>query len=274
MGGDTNRALPAIFQSGNGPSRVIPCAARCSVTVERLARVILACLSGRGLSARQAVKLVLGVDPPTRFVRGVDFDLAPVGDRMEIRLTPSSRIRVGEVVEVDYRYEADPQPEGRTATARYQLSAEYGVVAVRHGSSSRESNLGRPAALVAPADERETRTEIEAQAEWSAAWCPGMRTCLVGAWNRRAGDGVRLDNLSGDASVDCNARPLLRPGTLIRAYRLTRETSRGEANVGGSLDAGLRVAAIEVSLRYRRRWVLTGSRGATRVLFAQLVRRF
>ncbi len=38
---DTNRALPAIFQSGNCLSRVIPCAARRALTVERVGSAIM-----------------------------------------------------------------------------------------------------------------------------------------------------------------------------------------------------------------------------------------
>ena len=80
--------------------------------------------------------------------------------------------------------------------------------------------------------------------------------------------------MSGDARADWNARPWLRLGALIQAYALTRADSRNEGRVDGSLDAQLRVAAIDVSLRYRQQWARAQPPGAMRVVSVQMVRRF
>lgn len=244
--------------------------------------------------------LVRGVDPPTTYLESVDYVLVRIGDRLEVRLTATTRMRVGEVVEVDYRYAATARPVGRATTARYQLAAEYGPLSLRHEQSNREATPGRSGALVASPSENTARTEFEArwntprgslglrarrdsrssprfeqrsteaQAEWAAAWTATLRTTLATAWSRRASERGHLDVVSGDARAAWDARPWLRVGGQAQAFAQVR----GAGAVDASLDADARVAAIELALRFRRQWATPPGRGGMQVLSGRLVRRF
>lgn len=248
--------------------------------------------------------LVRGLDPPTPFIGGVDYTLEPTGDRLELRLTPLSRIQVGQRVEVDYRFRVGARPVARAVATRAHWVLERGGFSLRQERSTHENNLGRPDALVAAPNETETRSDVEGrwsvphgtwslrggiatrrspsfdqratevQSEWSTAWPPGARTTLAAAWVRRSSGRGPLDVWSADLRASWDASARLRLGTQWQTHSLARQGAPRERLIDGSVDVQARLAALEIGLRARQQWSHPSTRGGLQLLSAQIVRRF
>ena len=240
----------------------------------------------------------------TRYASGVDYLMVPVGDRLEIRLTVTSRIVRGQVLAVDYRFTLSALLDATVAAWRTQLSLDWRIWSLRHTMSDRRTEADEFPVLLTVRDEREWTTELAAgrqllrgrfdgrariesrrsdlfvqnAREMSLAWtAPLRRDVDVGldvSGSRHDGTGGRVDVTSFGLRSNRVFTAWGNLGAEWRTYLLRRPGVANETVSELDVHADARLAALESRLQYRQQWLHPDGRGSMRLVNIQLVRHF
>ena len=247
---------------------------------------------------------VRGAFTLTEYTAGADYLVLARGARVEILTLVTGRIAVGQTLEVDYRYSADPSRSADWRGLRYEASLEFSHLLLRHVASTREVRTDDAMLLLASRDERESTTELE--------WRQSARMGTVTATLRRstratahADDGASEANIGLtfaprrglDGSVDAGVSERSGTSGSLRIQSITARagwTSADWGRVGAALwsqmlersaapaeqvtecavSYDVQVGSLESRFDYRRQSRSPQARGRMQALAVRITRRF
>jgi len=215
------------------------------------------------------------------YERGLDFDLVELGALLEVLVLPTGRIAVGDVVQVDYRYDAGEDSEIDGPVAEYDLSLRSSKATLYQRGSFRDYEVR------GPVDTRGLERRIVVTTGTNLSLPVLIGSVGLGFGHRYSDIGGLTSNalfLSGTASVQMSPRltfSLTGTGDFSRGEELQRDLAQGlfrvnwrpapslalsgyasawtmrqfeevQDFIGSGLRADWRIGKLELFLRYDR----------------------
>ncbi len=248
--------------------------------------------------------MVRSADGTLVYLRDLDYEVQEVGGFLRIIVPITSRIQVGEVLLVTYRFRAATRRRDRTVTGNYSVSLGVSRFTLRHRQSLRgtdsdvqagaltipdfnemvtqlDGTQPTPVGLLRISAERRRRTTDrfrntvwEARGTLTLPSVRRLRLSLGGGWNRSMSEDQRVTMLFGNASVVWMTPLGVRMYGRLDGLRTERADAGFERFLGGLIEANWRFAQVETIIRFEHQRRNVGTAGAVSRFSFRAVRRF
>jgi hypothetical protein len=218
-----------------------------------------------------------------------DYEWATVGAFTEIRIPVTSRIRVGDVIVIGYRFRLETRRDADFVVADWGASVGMAAATLRHRQTLRSKQSDGGTAILAIPDFDEMTTELEVQprtrlghvrldaarrARSAEAWSftvyetgasltpPAARklqSSVSARWSQTRGDGERQSTLTGGASVSWDVAERAQASLQFRAFRARRENGHLERSLEADLQTRWCCGGLDMQTTYAVQWRDVGS---------------
>lgn len=248
--------------------------------------------------------VVRSADLVQRYEAGLDYRVVVLGPLIRVQLIPGSRIAVGDVVALNYRYRLLIKTPHRITRTTLDAAFTTPHVAVTHNQNWRHLTLlaGPPTAVPPEGDDRATGVNLysgfggtrlsleleersrlrstsdfrsrELRATVAPAWAGRWHASLGGALARTEANGRTMDVMSGSSTLGVVLRSALRLQVTVDAWMIDLPDAAREFFFGKSLEVDWRIGRIETEWRYWHQSRTAELTGVQQRFWLRLVRRF